>query len=379
MIDEYQDSNLVQELLLSCVSGEKAIPGTALWWGYEAEHFTGSVWPARSCLRKNTRSTERTEKLPEELTFIRTSAAGGVLEGVNELFSRLMSRELGGVEYDGLAALHPGAFFAPVPGKEDPFSWKPELLLLSLEEGDRIQKEAELAGRRILSLMETEVVWDKEREDYRPVRFGDMVILLRTMSGWAETFSKVLMEMGIPCHTDSQKGYFDAAEVQNVLSYLQILDNPMQDLPLAGVLRSAMGGFSDEELASIRNVSAELPFYGCCRLYLTEGKDPKIREKLSSFLRSGRASVRKPSIRRCMRFSGRFWTGPDTGNTRRRFREGRRGRRTWTCWWKRPWRTRPPAIGGLYHFVRYIESLKKYEVDYGEANLEGWERIPSGL
>ncbi len=372
MIDEYQDSNLVQELLLSCVSGGEGHPRNRFMVG----DMKQSIYRFR--LASPELFAEKYEKYGKDGKASRRidlhqnfRSRAEVLEGVNELFSRLMSRELGGVEYDGLAALHPGAFFAPVPGKEDPFSWKPELLLLSLEEGDRIQKEAELAGRRILSLMETEVVWDKEREDYRPVRFGDMVILLRTMSGWAETFSKVLMEMGIPCHTDSQKGYFDAAEVQNVLSYLQILDNPMQDLPLAGVLRSAMGGFSDEELASVRNVSAELPFYGCCRLYLTEGKDPKIREKLRSFFETWQSIRQEAQYTPVHEILWEILDRTGYGEYAAALPGGTQRKANLDMLVEKAVAYEATSYRGLYHFVRYIESLKKYEVDYGEANLEG--------
>ena len=80
-------------------------------------------------------------------------------------------------------------------------------------------------GRRIQEIIGKEYVWDKEEECFRKARYGDIVILLRTVSGWADPFGEVLGDMGIPCFTGSQKGYFSATEIRVVLSYLQILDN----------------------------------------------------------------------------------------------------------------------------------------------------------
>ena len=93
---------------------------------------------------------------------------------------------------------------------------------------------------------------DKATGELRPVQYSDMVILLRSLSGYADRFAAVLNDAGIPAHTVSATGYFSTVEVQTVLSMLRILDNPRQDIPLTAVLRSPIAGLSDEELAKLR-------------------------------------------------------------------------------------------------------------------------------
>ena len=118
-------------------------------------------------------------------------------------------------------------------------------------------KPRPVVAMRIRELMETEQVLDKKTETYRPVCYSDFTILLRTMSGWAETFKKILNSCGIPVSVTTKTGYFSAPEVTSVLDYLQILDNPLQDIPLAGALRSMPQSFSFEELAEIKILGKE--------------------------------------------------------------------------------------------------------------------------
>lgn len=111
--------------------------------------------------------------------------------------------------------------------------------------------------------MGTQKVTDKATGELRPVQYSDMVILLRSLSGYADRFAAVLNDAGIPAHTVSATGYFSTVEVQTVLSMLRILDNPRQDIPLTAVLRSPIAGLSDEELAKLRLKDKDVRFYEC--------------------------------------------------------------------------------------------------------------------
>ena len=102
--------------------------------------------------------------------------------------------------------------------------------------------EAVMAAGRIKELMGSLQVTDKESGRLRPVRYGDIVILLRAVEGWAEVYQEVLNAEGIPCRSSLRSGYFSSYEVQAVLNMLRIIDNPLQDIPLTAVLRSPMGG-----------------------------------------------------------------------------------------------------------------------------------------
>ncbi len=443
MIDEYQDSNLVQELILSSVSGKcigahnrfmvgdvkqsiyrfrLARPELFMekYHSYRPARVTaeptgksGSVqnmdsadevgsaenpWVEGSCridLHRNFRSRHQ------------------VLDSVNFVFRQIMTEELGGVAYDDDAALYPGAEFPESkpaetaafaqhsadraadertypekPEMSDPY--QTELLLLDGEsaEDDAAsvnlrEEEAKMIGRRILEMVGQMPVADKNAKEnggVRPARYGDIVILLRTVSGWAETFGEVLADMGIPVFTGSQKGYFSAAEVRTVLSYLQILDNPLQDIPLAAVLRSAIGRFTDEELAKIRLVAKNEPnvsFYDCCRRYMTgeafleTPSDNLIVEKLRIFFdtyENLRARCAHTPVHQLI------WELLDVtgyGEYAAALPAGQQRQANLNMLVEKAIAYESTSFRGLYHFVRYIENLQKYEVDYGEASLTG--------
>ena len=120
---------------------------------------------------------------------------------------------------------------------------------------------------------------------YRPLQYRDCVILLRSVSGWAETFVRVLQSEGIPAYSTSKSGYFSAVEVVTVLNYLRICDNPRQEIPYAAVLRSPIVGCTDRELALIRCHSPELPIYEASAAYEAGGEEVALREKLGAFSR----------------------------------------------------------------------------------------------
>ncbi len=276
MIDEYQDSNLVQEYLLLSISGEEdgrynrfmvgdvkqsiykfrlarpelfmekfdryrrletaEEPGTAENGAAQGKTAqSGSVCERRIDLKKNFRSRRQ------------------VTDSVNEVFSCLMGKDLGGVAYDADAALYPGAVFPdPCSAVQDPYRTE-VLLCVPGEDGmEEKEREAMAVAGRIRELVGRLPVVDGETKQLRPARYSDMVILLRSPSGWDETFKKVLETCGIPVYISSRTGYFAATEVQTVLNFLRVLNNPLQDIPLFGVLKSPAAGFSDREIALIR-------------------------------------------------------------------------------------------------------------------------------
>ncbi len=177
-----------------------------------------------------------------------------------------MRPELGGLAYDDAAALHGGAAF---PEGGDASLLETELLLIDRKspefEDDRsrtamMEAEALAVAQKIRGLMGSMQVADRDTGLYRPLQYRDCVILLRSVSGWAETFVRVLQSEGIPAYSTSKSGYFSAVEVVTVLNYLRICDNPRQEIPYAAVLRSPIVGCTDRELALIRCHSPELPY-----------------------------------------------------------------------------------------------------------------------
>ena len=433
MIDEYQDSNLVQELILGSVSGGGC--------GAHNLFMVGDVKQSiyRFRLARPELFLEKYHAYPQQETAMRIDlhknfrSRHEVLNSVNYIFRQIMTENPGGIVYDEDAALYAGAKFpehvdlctekdawmqdggkpesdaSQSMKKEEAIlcdrdtiirsdieeltaekidetssresAYTTELWLTEADTARRRETEARMAGARIEAMVGKEQIWDRdlkpegwtegmERGGYRPVQYKDIVILLRTVSGWADTFGSVLTEMGIPNFTGSQSGYFSAAEVRTVLSYLQVLDNPRQDIPLAAVLHSAIGGLDEEELAWIRSESEEEgSFYECCRSYLENGADKVIKEKLAHFfemLERFRARAEYTPVHLLL------WEILDEtgyGAYAQALPAGSQRKANLDMLVEKAIAYEATSYRGLYHFVRYIENLKKYEVDYGEANI----------
>ncbi len=387
MIDEYQDSNLVQEMILNSVSGRgcgepnRFMVGDVKQSIYRFRLARPELFMEKYRTYRNGRECDCRIDLHKNFR-----SRAQVLDSINYIFRQIMTENPGQIVYDEDAALYPGAVFEPYPDGTDQTDSEinskntegaasgrnllpaTELLLLETDGKQKIREEAELAGCRIREMVGRDMVWDKELAAYRPVKYGDIVILLRTVSGWAETFAEVLGDMGIPCFAGSQRGYFSAAEVRVVLSYLSILDNPIQDIPLAAVLRSAIGGFCDEELAQIRAASQEQYFYDCCREYERNGADSGLRRKLTDFF-----GVFEKLRGKCGHTPVHLllWEILDVtgyGEYAASLPGGSQRKANLDMLVEKAIAYEATSYRGLYHFVRYIENLKKYDVDYGEAN-----------
>ena len=297
MVDEYQDSNLVQEMITNCVSG----------WadGRKNIFMVGDVKqsiyrfrlarPELFMEKYKSYSTEEGEEQRIDLHKNFRSRAQ-VLESVNFIFRQIMGEDLGGIAYDKDAALYPGADF-PAGGSRE--FVKTEVLLvekdgaeLEEEAGDQNAQELEALAiaQRIQGMVGREEIVDKKTGKYRPVEYGDIVILLRSAYGWSETFREVLASQGIPVYCTSRTGYFSAVEIITVLNYLKVCDNPLQDIPLTGVLRSPMVGCTSQELAQIRVLYPQGLLWDSVEQYVKsreEGYDAAekpLMEKLQRFL-----------------------------------------------------------------------------------------------
>lgn len=410
LIDEYQDSNLVQEFLLRAVSGEEE--------GHFNRFMVGDVKQSiyKFRLARPELFLEKYESYAEEAeaeekvpgagteakaepvrpTRVRIDLAKNfrsraeVVEAVNDVFSRLMSPRVGGLAYDEKAALYPGAVYPENVGNES------ELLLVEKPEKDagetEKQREARAIAAKIKALRERFLVTDRESGELRPVRYSDVVILLRTNSGWDEEFKEVLEGEGIPVYVTSKTGYFGATEVQELLQVLRVLDNPRQDVPLFGVMKSLFGGFSEEEVARIRSAHKGCSLYEAVKRFAqgaqemdSRGAQPPeeidrreeglpalpeesgLREKARRFLevlgKYRRCTVYVP-VRELLTM---LVTDFDYLNYVTALPAGGKRRANVEMLFTRASDFEKTSYFGLFHFVRYVEQLEKYDVDYGEA------------
>lgn len=286
MIDEYQDSNNVQETILRAVSKE-AEGGYNIFMVGDVKQSIYRFRMARPELfmeKYNTYTKEESQKQRIDL-HRNFRSRSEVLETVNDIFRKIMKEDIGNITYNDDAALYAGAAFPQ--GEKGLFDTK--LLVIEPREGDKDLKTPELEARavgiEIRNLMKNQKVTDRmpEKEDpgsLRPIHYSDIVILLRSLSGWADIFVKVLGEMGIPVRAASGTGYFSALEVQTVLNLLRLLDNPRQDIPMAAVLASPIGGLTGEELAILRTQFPEERFYQAVMHYMPEDAEPEACQEL---------------------------------------------------------------------------------------------------
>ena len=399
LVDEYQDSNNVQETLITSISRER--------WGKPNVFMVGDV--KQSIYRFRLARPELfmdkyerysvSESLHQKIELHQNfRSRATVLDSVNDVFYKIMTRALGGIRYTEETALHPGAQFAPGERTGTPT----ELLLvdtgadalkqLDEEAMDYTAKELEarMVAIRIRELMDPEnglMVWDKGAEEYRPVRLGDMVILLRSLSGWSEVFVNVLMNEGIPAYAQTKTGYFNTVEVETVLSLLAVVDNPMQDIPLAAVMKSPMVSMTDEEMAWMMAAYKRAPekgqdrgVYGAFMHWKENGGEgvdapeeavEAIGEKLAcleTLLEGLRQDARYLPVHQLLYRAfeaGGYYdyvSAMPAGETRRANLD---------MLVEKAIAYEATSYKGLFHFIRYIEKLKKYDTDFGEANVAG--------
>lgn len=378
LIDEYQDSSFVQEQLMQAVS--------RVWQGKNNIFMVGDVKQsiyrfrlARPELFMEKFDTYTLEDGLQQRIDLHKNfrSRAHVLEGINYLFYQIMGREMGDVEYDSQAALYPGAQF-PESGQEDADAT--EVLFVEAdgpeledEKGARVQRELEALAiaEKIQGLVGVHLVVDKNTGEYRPCRYGDMVILLRTASGWSDVFVKVLKSRGIPAYSVSKTGYFSALEVVTVLNYLRICNNPRQDIPFAAVLHSPIGRCSAQEMSLLGSQPGTL-YERACR-YAREGEDPALRGKLASFLEcldEVRHRVAYTPIHQLLLYILKV-TG--YGNYAAALPPGEQRSANLQMLVEKAREYEASSYRGLFHFVRYVENLQKYQVDYGEVPLAGEE------
>jgi len=256
LVDEYQDTNEAQDAIFSAISRDEknrfmvgdvkqsiygfrqAMPELFLKKSEEYASFDGEQYPAKIILGRNFRSRET------------------ITEGINAIFSRLMHRETCKIEYNEEQALVSGASYPELPGV------LPELALLDMSNviGDKDEAEAAYVAKRIAKMLEShELVTD--HGVLRPIRPGDICVLLRSPKHRAEIYLQALEREGIQGWSDSESGFLSTREISAALSMLRAADNPLLDLPMTAALLSPFCGFTADDLTDLRTAVPNKPLY----------------------------------------------------------------------------------------------------------------------
>ncbi|MBU4533844.1 MAG: helicase-exonuclease AddAB subunit AddA [Eubacteriales bacterium] len=401
MVDEYQDINAVQETILQLVSrqGDRrsnlfmvgdvkqsiyrfrlAEPGLFLEKYHTYPSAAGRGPDRRLDLATNFRSTRV------------------VVDAVNYVFAQIMRPETGEIAYDEAAALRYGADYpaavasrtgsettelyiidhsSPVPESDSGIEPGGENALEE-ETGGRLdtpELEAALVAARIMDLVHGShdslptLVYDRKTGTHRPVTYSDIVVLLRTTKNWANTFVEVFLQHGIPVYADLGSGYFAATEVETLLSLLTVIDNPHQDIPLAGVLRSPLFGFTASDLAALRLARSGGDFFGSVRAAAdTEGflagRVQSFLEQLEEWRTLARRAPLPELIWQIYRDTGYYeFVGGLPGGIQRQA--------NLRALHDRARQYEQTSYRGLFRFLRFINRIREKGDDLGTARTLG--------
>lgn len=422
LVDEYQDISPVQEEVLQRISrggqeGQGAAGGNLFMVGDVKQSIYGfRQAEPRIFLEKYQQFTPsepkegQADNLPVQARIALNRnfrSRRGIIEGINYIFSRCMTREFGGIDYQREAQLIYGANYydgddsqadgsaaqeiepielhlierdisetGPIKANDDENAEQAESGGdIELPDLDVTRREAVIVARRIRKMVgadrsdgkaEFDII-DPQSTQVRPVQYRDIVILLRSMKHRAELWSEIFHKMGVPIRAELSSGYFVATEIQDMISLLKLLDNPQQDIPLAAVLRSPLVGLNEVQLVAVRLHTPEAPFYQALCRYVDSGADERLREKLQEFLsrlESWRDLARRGGL------AGLIWQIYRDSNLPAYvsgLKNGRQRYRNLLHLHDRARQFDSFAGRGLTRFLRFIEKLRAEEGDFGPA------------
>lgn len=301
-IDEYQDSNMVQEYILKSVSKGNNI--------FMVGDVKQSIYKFRQARPELFLEKYSTYKLKGEnisngmkiQLFKNFRSRENVLDLTNLIFEDIMSYKLGDICYDENEFLNYGANYPEFEGKDDNevnniqeknneaknYAGIAELNIIDLkpeeidiykdeieenlnQEDDEVQEnqeriedvvlEAKYVAKKIKEIIDSNYMVYDRKQGYRKVTYKDIVVLLRSTKVSAPIFEKEISNLNMPVFSDVSSEYLESMEIQTMMSLLKVIDNPMQDIPLVTVLRSSIGGFTDNELVEIRGNDKNISFY----------------------------------------------------------------------------------------------------------------------
>ena len=406
-VDEYQDSNYVQEEILNLIRRRDTESGNVFMVGdvkqsiygfrnAKPEIFVDKYNRYGICPDDVEIAVENDAEPSEDVAYrfnndavipadVRVDLShnfrsrGEVLRSVNSIFEKIMTENLGGIVYDDAAALHQGRQYA-----ESGYDYTSELNLFVSDKDNEIsdrEAEAMMVAMKIKQLIKEMKVSDSEAPDgIRGVRYSDIVILLRTAKGWDNVFKEVLENQGIPVYVASTTGYFETLEIKTLLNFLKIIDNPLQDIPMAAVMMSIIGNFHEEEVARIRGAfkdgylyEAVLNYYETYCLGVDcentgDKNDSVLSAKIKRFLDLIKYYRKKSEYTAVADILTEI-IDDDYGKLIKAMPGGQKKSANLNMLLKKAMEYGKTSYKGIFQFNRYIEAIRKYEIDYGEANI----------
>lgn len=389
LVDEYQDTNMVQEAILQLVTADSEENGNLFMVGdVKQSIYRFRLAEPNLFLGKYTRFDRDGERAGLRIDLARNfRSRKEVLQGTNYIFKQIMGTSVGEIEYDQAAELIKGAPYSE--DQEQPV----ELAIIDLEGSEKSEPDPEsmdegfdsedlaqsqLEARYMASKIKEIIgnrkeVYNTKTHSGRPAKYRDIVILLRSMT-WAPQIMEEFKQQGIPVYANLSSGYFEATEVAIMMSLLKVIDNPYQDIPLASVLRSPILGLTEEELAQIRIQNKSGSFYEAltsfCRNHPTL-ETGELYEKVRPFfdaLEEWRVMARQGSLSELiwnLYRQTRFYdfVGGMPG--------GKQRQANLRALYDRARQYEATSFRGLFRFLRFIERMRDRGDDLGAARALG--------
>ncbi len=382
-IDEYQDSNLVQEYILKAVSRNNNIfmVGDVKQSIYKFRQAMPELFLDKYNTYKNKETKAKDDNLKIQL-FKNFRSRENVLDFTNLIFQDIMSNILGDIEYNQDEYLNLGASYSDIGQNLDT-----EINIIDLKEQDEIEEteqeeleeervenielEARFVANKIKKLIESKFpVWDRKKEKYRDIEYKDIVVLLRSTANTAPIYEQEILNLEMPVFSDSSQEYLDSIEIQTIMCLLKIIDNPIQDIPLVTVLRSFIGGFTDDELVQIRLASPYEDFYTCMQKAIV-GVEQNLKTKIQNFLEKLEGWREEQEYLALDEFIWKLYSDTGFYNYVGLMTNGELRQANLKMLFQKAKQYESSNFKGLYNFINFIDKLKLSSGDMGAAKLIG--------
>ena len=405
-IDEYQDSNLVQEYILKSVS-----KGNNIFMVGDIKQSIYKFRQARPQLFLDKYSTYNLkEDMKENSTGLKIQlfknfrSRTNVLDVTNLVFENIMSPQLGDINYNENEFLNYGADYPDPSDEKTQHAGFAELHIIDLkpeeddiykdtevEETEEIQTnseneastedeveriedlvlEAKYVAKQIKELLDSNYnVYDKKKKEYRKVECRDIVVLLRSTKQSAPIFEKEISNLNLPVFSDVSSEFLESYEIQTILCLLKVIDNPMQDIPLVTVLRSAICGFTDNELVEIRGKDKDIPFYNSL-LNSFERVEGDLKNKINIFLNNLKKWQNEEKYMSLDELIWQIYNDTNFYNYVTLLPNGGLKQANLKMLFERAKQYETASFKGLFNFINFIDKLHSSSGDLSAAKLIG--------
>ena len=387
-IDEYQDSNLVQEYILNSVSNGKNVfmVGDVKQSIYKFRQAMPELFISKYNTYKIKDEKEKDEDLKIQL-FKNFRSRKNILDTTNIIFQEIMSKDLGDVDYNEDEYLNLGANYEEPQLENIDFAGKTEINIINLEDTtkdsqedeednvktERIENsilEARYVAQKINELINSNYYVLDKKEGYRKVTYKDIVVLLRSTTELSPIYEKEISDLGMPVYSETSTEYLNSVEIQLIMSCLKIIDNPMQDIPLVTVMRSMIGGFTDNDLIEIRLADKYENFYESivkARIQVNE----ELRNKIDSFLELINQWREASEFLALDELIWKIYMDTGYYNYVGLMQNGKLRQANLKMLFERAKQYESATFKGVFNFINFIDKLKLRNNDLGAAKIIG--------